>query len=151
MLRNEFVNDPSIILRKKIIALANEVGGKEDLNWLAEKIGLNSESDPAWQAMLKIFTGSDTSVLKEWMDKLTLQSSKVKLSNEQKINFLKIAEAAKGNSENKPEIRKRLAVLYYETGQFEQAADYLGILYEIAQTPEGKEAILPNLLDACLQ
>ena len=151
ILRNDFVNDPSLILREKIITLANAVGGNEDLNWLAEKIGSNSESDPAWQAMLKIFRGSDAGVLKEWMDKLTLQSSKVKLSNEQKIDFLKIAEAAKGNSENKPEIRKRLAGLYYETGQFEQAADYLGILYEIAQTPESKEAILPNLLDACLQ
>jgi hypothetical protein len=85
------------------------------------------------------------------MNKLTLPSSKVKLTNAQKIDFLKIAEAAKGNSENKPEIRKKLAELYYETAQFEQAADYLGILYEIAQTPEAKEAILPKLLDTCLR
>ncbi|OHB60311.1 MAG: hypothetical protein A2168_04030 [Planctomycetes bacterium RBG_13_50_24] len=151
LLRNEFINDPSLILREKIIALANAVGGKEDLNWLAEKIGANSESEPAWQAMLKIFNGSDAGVLKEWMDKLILQSSKVKLSNEQRIDFLKIAEAAKGNSENKPEIRKRLAGLYYSTGQYEQAEAYLSILYEIAQTPEAKKAILPNLLDACLR
>ncbi len=151
ILRNDFINDPSLTLRKEIIALADAVGSSEDLNWLAEKIGSNSESDLAWQAMLKIFNGSDAGVLKEWMDKLTLPSSKVKLSNEQKISFLKIAEAAKGNSENKSEIRKKLAELYYETGQFNQAADYLDILYGIAQTPEGKEAILPNLLDACLR
>ena len=151
LLRTDFINDPSITLRKKIIALADAVGGKEDLNWLADKIGLNSESDPAWQAMLKIFTGSDTGVLKEWMDKLILQSSKIKLSDEQKIDFLKIAENAKGNSEYMPEIRKKLAGLYYKTAQYEQAADYLGILYEMAQTPEGKKAILPNLLDACLR
>lgn len=150
-LRNDFINDPSLILREKIIALANAVGGKDDLNWLSEKIGSNSESDPAWQAMLKIFNGSDAGVLKEWMDKLTLSSSKVKLSKEQKIDFLKIAEAAKGNSESKQEIHKRLAELYYETDQFEQAADYLDILYEIAQAPEDKEEILPKLLDACLR
>jgi HEAT repeat protein len=150
-LRSDFVNDPSITLRKKIIAFADAVGSKEDLNWLAEKIGSNSESEPAWQAMLKIFNGSDASVLKEWMDKLTLPSGKVKLTSGQKIDFLKIAEAAKGNSENKPEIRRKLAELYYETAQFEQAADYLGNLYEIAQTPEAKEAILPKLLDACLR
>ena len=149
ILRNDFVNDHSIAL--KIIALADAVGGKEDLNWLAEKIGLNSESEPAWQAMLKIFIGSDTGVLKEWMDKLTIQSSKYKLSDEQKINFLDIAKDAKGNSEQMPEIRQKLAGLYYKTGQYEQAADYLGILYEMAQTPEGKKAILPNLLDACLK
>jgi HEAT repeat protein len=151
MLRTEFVNDPSITLRKKIIALANEVGGKEDLNWLAEKVGLNSESEPAWQAMLKIFNGSDVGVLKEWMDKLILQSGKFKLSDEQKIDFLEIAENAKGNSEYMPEIRKRLAGLYYKTAQYEQATDYLGILYDMAQTPEDKKAILPNLLDACLR
>jgi hypothetical protein len=150
-LRSDFINDPSITLRKKIIALADAVGGKEDLNWLSEKIGVNSESDPAWQAMLKIFTGSDTGVLKEWMDKLTVQSSKIKLSDEQKIDFLEIAGNAKGNSEYMPEIRKKLAGLYYKTGQYEQAEGYLSILYEMAQTPEGKKAILPNLLDACLR
>ena len=150
-LRTDFINDPSITLRKKIIALADEVGGKEDLNWLSEKIGVNSESDPAWQAMLKIFTGSDTGVLKEWMDKLTVQSSKIKLSDEQKIDFLEIAENAKGNSDYMPEIRKKLAGLYFKTGQYEQAEGYLSILYEMAQTPEDKTAILPNLLDACLK
>ncbi|MGB2863218.1 MAG: hypothetical protein WBC05_07815 [Sedimentisphaerales bacterium] len=151
LLRTDFINDPSITLREKIIALAYAVGGKEDLNWLAEKIGLNSESDPAWQAMLKIFTGSDTGVLKEWMDKLTIQGSKIKLSDEQKIDFLEIAENAKGNSEYMPEIRNKLAGLYYKTGQYEQAEGYYSILYEMAQTPEGKKAILPNLLDSCLR
>ena len=150
-LRTDFINDDSILVRKKLIALADAVGGKEDLNWLAEKIGLNSESDPAWQAMLKIFSGSDTGVLKEWMDKLTGQNSKIKLSNEQKIDFLEIAENEKGNSKLLPEIHKKLAGLYYKTDRYEQAADYLDILYKMAQTPEGKKAILPNLLDACLK
>jgi len=151
LLRSDFINDPSITLKKKIIALADAVGGKEDLNWLAEKIGVNSESDPAWQAMLKIFAGSDTGVLKEWMDKLTVQSSKFKLSDEQKIDFLEIAENAKGNSEYMPEIRKKLAPLYYKTGKYEKAEGYFSLLYEMAQTPEGKKAILPNLLDASLK
>jgi HEAT repeat protein len=151
ILRKDFINDPSITLRKKIIALADAVGSKEDLNWLAEKIGSNSESDPAWQAMLKIFNSSDAGVFKEWLEKLTAQSSKFKLSDEQKIDFLEIAENAKGNSEYIPQIRQKLADLYYETGRYEQAGDYLGILYDMAQTPEGKKVILPNLLDACLR
>jgi tetratricopeptide (TPR) repeat protein len=153
LLRSNFVNDPSITLRKKIIALADEVGSKEDLNWLAEKIGVNSESDPAWQAMLKIFNGSDASLLKEWMDKLTAQGSKIKLSDEQKIDFLKIVEkeSTKSNSTYMPEIRRKLAGLYYKTGRYEQAADYLDVLYETAQTLESKRVVLPNLLDACLK
>jgi hypothetical protein len=153
LLRSNFVNDPSITLRKKIIALADEVGSKEDLNWLAEKIGVNSESDPAWQAMLKIFSGSDADLLKEWMDKLTAQGSKIKLSDEQKIDFLKIVEkeSTKSNSTYMPEIRRKLAGLYYKTGRYEQAADYLDVLYETAQTLESKRVVLPNLLDACLK
>jgi len=149
LLRSDFINDESFT--GQMIDFAYEVGGKEDLNWLAEKIGVNSESDRAWQAMLKIFTGSDTGVLKEWMDKLTEQSSKIKLSDEQKIDFLEIAENAKGNSEYMPEIRKKLAGLYYKTAQYEQAEGCYSVLYEMAQTPEGKKAILPNLLDACLK
>jgi len=153
LLRINFVNDPSLTLRRKIIALADAVGGKEDLNWLAEKIGLNSESDPAWQAMLKIFNGSDAGVLKEWVDKLIVEGSKIKLSDEQKIDFLKIAEKenTKGNSSYMPEIRQKLAGLYYKTGQYEQAADYLGILYDMSKAQEDKKAVLPNLLDACLK
>ena len=151
LLRNDFINDPSLILREKIIALANAAGGREDLNWLSEKIGSNSESEPAWQAMLKIFSGADVDLLNTWMDKLIAPGSKVKLSNGQKIDFLKIAENAESNSEKKRDIQKKLAELYYETAQFDQAAEYLGILYEIASTPEAKEAILPKLLDSCLR
>lgn len=151
ILRNDYINDPSITLRKKIITLADAVGGKEDLNWLAEKIGVNSESDPAWQAMLKIFNSSDAGVFKEWMEKLTAQGSKFKLSDEQKIGFLEIAENTKGNSEYVPQIRQKLSGLYYKTGRYEQATDYLGALYEAARTPEDKKAILPNLLDASLR
>ena len=151
LLRNNFINDPSITLRKKIITLADAVGGKEDLNWLAEKIGSNSESEPAWQAMLSIFGNSDASILKEWIGKLTEQSSKFKLSDGQKIDFLEIAKNAKGNNEFMPEIRQKLAALYYKTSQYEQAADYFGILYDMDQTAEGKKAVLPSLLDACLK
>jgi hypothetical protein len=151
LLRNDFINDPSLILREKIIALANAAGGRDDLSWLSEKIGSNSESEPAWQAMLKIFSGADVDLLNTWMDKLISPGSKVKLSNGQKIDFLKIAENAESNSEKKRDIQKKLAELYYETSQFDQAAEYLGILYEVALTTEAKEAILPKLLDACLR
>ena len=73
------------------------------------------------------------------------------MSDQQKIDFLEIAENAKGNSEYMPEIRKKLGGLYLKTGQYEQAEGYLSILYKMAQTPEGKNEILPDLLDACLK
>ncbi len=153
-LRKDFVNDPSIIVRKKLIELAGKVGGKEDLIWLAEKIGSNTESELAWQAMLKIFNGSDADVMNQWIDKLVSESSKVSLSDEQKISFLEIAER-KAVGENKPEmlknIRERFAGIYIKLNQFERAADYLGRLNEAAKTTEEKAAILSKLLDVYLR
>ncbi|MGD8499608.1 MAG: hypothetical protein PVJ86_03120 [Phycisphaerales bacterium] len=125
-LRRDFVNDPSFILRKKLIALADEVGGKEDLSWLAEKIGSNSESELAWQAMLNIFKDlfkdPDTSVLKvlnEWAEKLTAPSSK--LSNEQKSVFLTAAEK-RADDESKPNIRRKRLEVYLTWPKPELAA-----------------------------
>lgn len=153
-LRKDFVNDPSDIVRKKLIDLAGKVGGKEDLVWLAEKLGSNAESELAWQAMLKIFNGADTDVLSVWIDKLITQSSKTRLSDEQKISFLEIAER-KAVGENRPkvlkDVRQRLARLYVGLNQFERAADYLGRLNEAAQTHEQKEAILSDLLNVYLR
>jgi len=153
-LRKDFVNDRSEILRKKLIDLASEIGGKEDLTWLAEKIGSNSESGPAWQAMRKIFDGSDSGTLKEWMDKLTSQGSSIKLSDEQKIAFLRIAEA-KAAGENETTMlksaREKLVGLYDKAGQFERTADYLDKLYQAAQTTGERDEILPKLLDAYLR
>ena len=141
----DVVNDPSVTLRKKIITLADEVGSKEDLNWLAEKIGVNSESEPAWQAMRNIFRGSDANVFDEWIEKLASENSKIKLTDEQKINFLKIAESKIANG-HKQKVRKQLASLYFKTGQYEQAAEYLRQLYDTSQILEDKDEILPDLL-----
>jgi len=152
--RYNIQKERSEILRKKLIDLASEIGGKEDLTWLAEKIGSNSESGPAWQAMRKIFDGSDSGTLKEWMDKLTSQGSSIKLSDEQKIAFLRIAEA-KAAGENETTMlksaREKLVGLYDKAGQFERTADYLDKLYQAAQTTGERDEILPKLLDAYLR
>ncbi len=153
-LRKDFVNDPSAIIRKKLIALAGDVGGKEDLLWLAGKIGSNSESEPAWQAMLKIFNGSDSAALNDWVSTFAPENSSTQASDAQKITFLELAER-KAVAENKPkmlkDVREKLAELYIKTGLFERAADYLGRLHEAASTIEEKKVILPDLLNAYLR
>jgi len=153
ILRKGFVNDNSIIVRNKLINLAGEVGGSEDLVWLAEKTGTTTEGEPAWQAMLKIFKRSEAAVLNDWLNKFDLQNTKTTLSDEQMITFLEIAER-KAIGENKIEmlrvVRKKLAWLHKKFGNFEQAAEYLGKLRETAQGPEEKEEILVGLLDVYL-
>ncbi len=148
----KYVDDHSEILRKKVINVAGDIGGKEDLKWLEAKIGSNSEGGLAWQAMLKIFDGSDSATLKEWMEKLTSKESNTKLLNDQKIAFLKKAEAkAAGDTKMLETVRERLAELYHKTGQYERAAEYFDMLYKAAPTAGEKEVILPKLLDAYLR
>jgi HEAT repeat protein len=152
----DFANDSNPIVRKKIIELAGEVGNQEDLTWLLGKIGLTAEaeSEPAWQAMLEIFKGSDADVLNDWITKFESQSAKDKLSVEQKISFLEIAEG-KAVRENKLQmlknVREQLATLYKQTGAYEQAAKYLGILQSEAKDAEERDRILAELLDAYLR
>jgi HEAT repeat protein len=149
LLRTSFYDDPSEVLRKKLIALANQVGDVNDLNYLAEKIGKNSEGELAWQAMLNIFNKeTDAVVWKEWVGKLA--SGNGSYSDSQRIAFFKIAEV-KAPAEDKLQVRKKLGDLYYTTDQFEQATDYFGMLYDAAQNPKEKDAILPNLLNASLK
>jgi len=152
----DFVKDNSEIVRKKIIELAGEVGNQDDLVWLREKMGLTAESEPAWQAMLKIFKRSEADVLAKWVGKFDSPTTNTegKLSDEQKVSFLEMAER-KAAGENKlkilRDIRKKLADLYKKSGDFEKAAKYLGMTLKDAQTAEEKESILAELMDAYLR
>jgi len=150
----DLVNDGSIEVRKRLINLAGEVGGKDDLIWLWEKIGSDNESESAWQAMLKIFKRSDTAVLSKWVAEFDPRSAQSRLSDEQRITFLEMAEG-KASGENKPkmlkDVRERLAQIYSKSGEFQQAAEYWGMLRGAAQSTEEKEAILARLLDVYLK
>ncbi len=152
----DFVKDNSEIVRKKIIELAGEVGNQDDLVWMREKIGLTTEGEPAWQAMLKIFKRSEAAVLAEWIDKFDspTPNTKGKLSDEQKVSFLEMAER-KAAGENKlkmlKNIRRKLADLYKKSGDFEKAAKYLGMTLKDARTAEQKEPILADLMDVYLR
>jgi HEAT repeat protein len=152
--KGDLLNDSSIQIRRKLINLVGEIGGKKDLVRLWEKVGSTVEGDSAWEAMLKIFKRSEAAVLGEWIDKFSLRNPENKLSDEQRLSVLEIAEQ-KAVQHNKAEmlkgVRKELAELCRKGGKFKQAAEYFGMLLGTAQTPEEKEAIMPDLLDAYLR
>jgi len=154
LLSKDFVNDRSQIVKSRIIDLASEVGGKDDLVWLWDKVGANSESKAAWQAMLKIFNNSDVNVIENWSGRFDSAQIKQKLSDEQLIAFYELAER-KAIAENRPEtvntVREQLARAYSKTGQFEQAAERLGKLRESAQTEEQKDAVLGQMMEIYLR
>jgi HEAT repeat protein len=152
-LKGSFSNDSSAKIRRRVIELAGEVGSSDDLTWLAEKLG-SSESEQAWQAMLTIFKAVDISILDKWVERFSSQDMEAKLSDEQKISFLEIAER-KANGEKRGEmlknVREKLVKLYIRSGRYEQAAKYLGLLREAAGSAEEKEAILAQILEVYLR
>jgi HEAT repeat protein len=154
ILAKDFTNDKSQMVRARILDLAADVGGKDDLPWLWEKVGVNSESKTAWEAMMKIFNGCDVNIIENWLPKFDNQPNSGKLTDEQRVAFFEMAEK-KVLAEKRPEavkvIRERIAQLYVKGGQYEQAAEELGKLREAAQTPEQKEAILGQLVDVYLR
>lgn len=153
-LRNHYPNDSSAIVREKLITLAGEVGGKDDLNWLAEKLDSSPESQMAWQAMLKIFGESDANLLNEWLLRFYPLGQDAKLVNDEQKEFLEIAQR-KAEAEKKFKmlinIRIKLADAYAESGEFERAAEYFGLLLASDISAEEKEVILARLLDAHLR
>jgi hypothetical protein len=138
-LRKDLGGDPSMVIRVKLIDLAGEVGGVQELDWLAEKLGTVGEGDPAWQAILKIFRRSNATVLAEWAAKIKSPAMAGKTTSEQQISFFTLAEQ-KAQTENKVELLKdaqtNLADLYSASGNLKQASEYLKILFAGATVQE---------------
>ncbi len=153
-LRKDFANDSSATVRKRLIDVASRVGGRDDLGWLAAKVGFNAEGEKAWQAMLSIFKGSAAPVLSEWMGNIFGDSSTIKLSKEQQIAFLEVAET-KASAENDGgmalKVIERLGGLYLSTGQFQKAETYLLRLQGSARSVEEREAIVSDLMTVYLR
>jgi hypothetical protein len=154
-LKKDSINDSSIIVRKKIIDLAGDVGSQEDLGWLGEKLAATSgEGESAWQAMLKIFKRSSADAMGEWLTKLAAENATSKITDEQKIAFLEMTER-KADGENKIEllktVRQELVNSYIANSNFEQAAECLGKSRGTAKTDQEKEVILNKLLEVYLK
>lgn len=152
-LKGGFANDSSAKIRQRVIELAGEVGSSDDLTWLAEKLG-SAESEQAWQAMLTVFKAVGTDVLDKWVGRFSSQDMEARISDEQKISFLEIAERKAGvekRGEMLKNVRGQLARLYSKSDRFEQAAKCLGLLREAAESPGEKEAILAQMLEVYLR
>jgi len=152
-LQKVLAEDPYPPIRAKLIDLAGEVGGPEDLNWLSKKIGVAGEGEPAWLAMLKIFRSSGTDVLATWITMFASSPLVEKLSAEQRTSFYTLVEQRAQNDSKVDllgEARRRLAYLHTASGNFKQAADYLKLLEETAATPQEKESLLSDRLSLCL-
>ncbi len=152
-LRKDMLADPSVIIRKKVIDVAGEAGGAQDLEWLVEKLGLPDEGEAAWQAMLKIFRRSSATVLVDWMAQMEGPTLTGKVVADQKIAFLTLIEQ-KGQSESNTDLvrgaQKSLVQLYIAGNNLKQAADYLRILVNTAVGEKEKQNLRSQLLSVYL-
>jgi hypothetical protein len=153
-LRKTVVNDSNARIRGKVIELAGEVGGTEDLDWLWERIGTSEEGISAWESMLMLFKRSSAEILEKWMVQFNTANGNAKLSDDQKVSFLEMAEQ-KAVSKNKfgmlKDVRLKLAELYRRSSNYEQSAKYLGLVCESVNGQAEKDRILPDLLDVYLR
>jgi HEAT repeat protein len=150
-LRENMATDSSVAIRQKLIDLAGEIGGPQDLDWLAEKVGVAGEGEPAWQAMLKIFRSprSDLATLANWAVKIEVLATAGKVVVEQRIAFFTLVEQ-KAKSENKADllkdVRTNLAQLYVSSNNLKQASEYLKMLLGVVATAEEKQRVQSQLL-----
>ena len=148
-LRKDLAGDPSLIIRVKLIELAGEAGGSPEVDWLVEKLGVTGESDPAWQAILKIFRRSPSTVLAEWATKIKSPALAGKLTPEQQISFFGLAEQ-KAQSETKADLLRDAQVsltnLYIATNNYKQALEYLKTLIAAGPTGQERERLQGQLL-----
>ena len=152
-LRN-MVADRSQVIRLRLIDLYGESGVPQDLDWLAERLGVAGESEPAWQAMLKVFRRAGSPVLAEWAVRVEAPLIADKISLEQRVSFFTLVEQ-KAQSEKNPDllkdVQRNLARLYAQNSNFKQAAEYLENLLSVAATSQEKQPLQADLLRVYLR
>jgi hypothetical protein len=154
ILRKSVVNDSNARIRGKVIELAGEVGGTEDLDWLWERVGTAEEGNSAWESMLMVFKRSSAGILENRMVQFNTSNGNSKLSDDQKVSFLEMAEqkaVSENNSHMLGDVRRKLADIYLRGGNYEQSAKHLGSLYGSAKNQAEKDLILPELLAVYLR
>ncbi len=152
-LRKDMIADPSQVIRVKLIDLAGEVGGPQDLDWLVEKLGVSGEGEPAWQAMLKIFKRSNVTVLTDWMGRIGAPALAGKLSADQEVSFLTLVEQkaqSEGNVSLLKGAQERLVRSYISHNNLKQAADYLNGLLNAPTSDQEKQRLRSQLLSVYL-
>ena len=154
LLRKDFTNDSSPQIRQKLITLARQAGGAEDIGWLSEKLTDPISGEPAWDALFEIFKLSDVGTFITWMPNLNKTSgAQPVLSDEQKIAFLKLAEGKSKDANSIAylgQVQENLAELYVKTASYDLATEYYGLAASRLENGPAKDAVLAKLLNCYL-
>jgi len=149
--KNHMMNDQSPIVCAAVIELAGNVGGQDDLEWLAPKLFVNGQAEAAWTAMRKIFGRCSSDILMDWAKRLTAKENPLK--SDLLEYLLQTAEEKAAKENNLPVLRNartQLAALYQSEKKFTDAARYYGMVLEMTKPGENQDQILASLLSVNL-
>ncbi len=145
-----FVNDSSTSVRSRVINLAGEVGGQDDLDWLLKKVGRNGEDEIAWAAVVKILRRADTEAVAKWFASVGPDA----LSVDRRIAVATVLEQKAQGQKKVGELkqaRMELFSLYSSKNDGPRALEYMDFLLGAASDAQEKQAIARSLLGVCLQ
>jgi len=148
-LRESMAADPSAAIRQRLVNLAGEIGEPQDLDWLAEKVGMAGEGELVWPAMMKIFRQSSVTVLTEWTVKIEALAAGGKAVVEQRIAFFTLVEQraqSENNADLLKEARANLVQLYLSSNNLKQASECLRTQLGVATTEEERQRLRSQLL-----
>ncbi len=116
--------DASAAVRRSVVELAAEVGGQEELVWLAERSEMNgNEGQVAWQAMEDILARQKASVVVEW-------AGKIGVNNESRQRTLLEMAEKKAEGEGQSvflwTVRVWLVDVYLKEGNTEKVIEIVG-------------------------
>ncbi len=114
------IDDASPAVRRTVFSAAAQVGGADDLDWLAGKLSANGDAVYAWQAMVEVLGRQGSEVVMKQADKLADDSSRVQRQLELLIMVEKKASGEK-NSAVLVESRWRLLDIYLKAGDIPKA------------------------------
>ncbi len=149
--RSSLLDDSSPAIRAKVIDLAGDVGGQEDLVWLAKGLTADEAGESAWQAVLKILRRSGADVVEAWVEKQ--QADPDKWPAERRVSLLTLLEQ-KAQGENQAdkvqEARMELFCLHAASEDTARALEYANALWEAAKDGPERSSLTAGLLDRCL-
>ncbi|HPC94270.1 MAG TPA: hypothetical protein PLU87_04950 [Sedimentisphaerales bacterium] len=150
--RVSLVNDASARIRARLVDLAGEVGGQEDLDWLSKRLGTEGEGEAAWQAMLKVLRRSTAEVVARWA--MDPQADPGIYTPARRAALLALLEQ-KAQAENKADLlreaRTRLFGLYVAAGDLAKATECGNLLWEATRSAEDRRATTAGLVEMCLE
>ena len=136
-LRSDFANDSSAKIRGRLISLAEELGGPEDVPWLIPKLGTNGDAEAAFKTLLTLIMRSEVALLEDqWFAELLDTRKQKKLSDSQWRSVLEQAERmAEGRGQFLQRIYREWTILLSKGGSLADQVAYWEKLVE--STPGG--------------